>query len=122
MHEVKAFIAFLAGLNVLTYDLDGVTLANNDKVDAETLALKSGADAGLVNAVLKVFANLTAPKSAVMKAVAEAEGMDDFFVASISEYGAEELTFTLYGTLGSVYKTTVPVKDLVKMAAATAKA
>lgn len=118
MQEVKAFLAFLASLGILSYQPHQVLLHDNTVMDVETLALKSGQEKSLVEAVLLVMANLTTPKSIVMEAIAEEEGMEDFFVAEVSEYSFGAVEFTLYGFEGSVYKTSVGDEDIALMATA----
>lgn len=116
MQEVKAFVAFLASIGVLTYRPDSVLLSDNSVMDEETLALKSGSPRDLVSAVLQVFAHLTSPKSVVMEAVAEDAGMEDFFVAEVSDHSKDGVTFTLYGFEGSVYKIFLNMHELALMA------
>lgn len=115
MHEVKAFMAFLASIGVLTFRADSVLLQDNTVMDADTLALKSGSPLPVVKTLLTVMTILTAPKSVVMEAVAEEAGMEDFFVAEVHDYSSDGITFTLYGFEGSVYQSFVSHLDLALM-------
>lgn len=117
MQEVKAFVAFLASLGVISYRPTSVLLSDNSVMDEETLALKSGSSLRLVIGMLTVLTDLTTPKSVVMEAVAQDEGMEDFFVAEVSDFAADGITFTLYGFEGSVYRTFISHFDLGLMVA-----